>query len=150
MFAPSVAPQLGPAVRYAIAGAARLLADQNCRQIFLDFRDASGRTLQRRLEAVGQDGAGFLGEISFANGTGRAPCVPSSRLAFTSPGSRVVYICATRFELMGRRKPAFASQMIIHELLHALGLGENPPDTHAITAQVAQRCRPAALSFLPK
>ena len=29
---------------------------------------------------------------------------------------------------------------IIHEMLHSLGLGENPPESVAITAQVLKRC----------
>jgi hypothetical protein len=30
--------------------------------------------------------------------------------------------------------------MIIHEELHSLGLGENPPDSKEITQQVIARC----------
>jgi hypothetical protein len=30
--------------------------------------------------------------------------------------------------------------MIIHEILHSLGLGENPPSSDEITKQVAARC----------
>jgi hypothetical protein len=31
--------------------------------------------------------------------------------------------------------------MVIHEMLHTLGLGENPPSTFEITARVRDRCR---------
>ena len=30
--------------------------------------------------------------------------------------------------------------VLIHELLHSLGLGENPPDSAAITDRVMARC----------
>jgi hypothetical protein len=31
--------------------------------------------------------------------------------------------------------------VVLHETLHTLGLGENPPDSRAITRQVTARCR---------
>jgi hypothetical protein len=31
--------------------------------------------------------------------------------------------------------------MVIHEMLHTLGLGENPPTTLEITERVRARCR---------
>jgi hypothetical protein len=31
--------------------------------------------------------------------------------------------------------------MVIHEMLHTLGLGENPPSTFEITERVKQRCQ---------
>jgi hypothetical protein len=34
-----------------------------------------------------------------------------------------------------------AEAMVIHEMLHTLGLGENPPSTFEITERVRQRCR---------
>ena len=33
-----------------------------------------------------------------------------------------------------------AEIIVIHEFLHTLGLGENPPTSEAITAQIALRC----------
>jgi hypothetical protein len=35
---------------------------------------------------------------------------------------------------------AAAAVLLIHELLHAIGLGENPPASEAITARVVARC----------
>ena len=35
---------------------------------------------------------------------------------------------------------ALARAVIIHEALHSLGLGENPPSSQAITARVLNRC----------
>jgi hypothetical protein len=37
--------------------------------------------------------------------------------------------------------PTLAEAMVIHEMLHTLGLGENPPTTFEITDRVMARCR---------
>ena len=37
-------------------------------------------------------------------------------------------------------KPFYAEAVIIHETLHSLGLGENPPSSQAITHRVLQQC----------
>jgi len=60
--------------------------------------------------------------------------------AFTVPGSRVVHVCAKRF---GHFVPNTNNEeiVLIHELLHTLGLGENPPTSSHITKAVQNRCR---------
>jgi hypothetical protein len=58
-----------------------------------------------------------------------------------------VHLCARQFELTQRRNPLLASRMVIHEMLHTLGLGENPPSTHEITSRIARRCRPPGLTI---
>ena len=57
-----------------------------------------------------------------------------------SPGSRVVQVCGRRFEAVARRHPRLAEASVIHEMLHSLGLGENPPDPRAITERVLDLC----------
>jgi len=37
-------------------------------------------------------------------------------------------------------KPFYAEAVIIHETLHSLGLGENPPTSDEITWRVFSRC----------
>jgi len=37
--------------------------------------------------------------------------------------------------------PWLSEFMVIHEMLHTLGLGENPPSSFEITEQVMRRCR---------
>jgi hypothetical protein len=62
-------------------------------------------------------------------------------VAYTSPGHRVVYVCGSRFvHPIFRLDQRLAELLIIHELLHSLGLGENPPTSSQITKQVAKRC----------
>jgi hypothetical protein len=36
--------------------------------------------------------------------------------------------------------PSLAAALIIHEELHSLGLGEDPPTSKEITAKVIERC----------
>ena len=60
--------------------------------------------------------------------------------AFTAQGSRVVYLCGRDFERAWRRDVAEVQATVIHELLHSLGLGENPPSPRAINNRIQQLC----------
>jgi hypothetical protein len=42
------------------------------------------------------------------------------------------------------RDPGLSASLIIHESLHTLGLGENPPSSSEITQHVERRCWKAA------
>jgi hypothetical protein len=126
-------------VRAAIRGASLRLERPECGRIVSDFTDASGRNLQENLEALGQTPAGYLGLIVFVDGLGQARCVGEQVLALTTPGSRVIHICP-QFGGQQRRDPALAETVIIHEALHSLGLGENPPSSLEITRRVRDRC----------
>jgi hypothetical protein len=59
-----------------------------------------------------------------------------------------VHVCPTgvnalnsRFAKVQAETPSVAEFMIIHEMLHTLCLGENPPTSFEITEQVMKRCR---------
>ena len=62
--------------------------------------------------------------------------------AVTAPGSRVVYVCGRSFAEAQARSPKRAEMVVLHEALHTLGLGENPPDSGEITRRVGERCAP--------
>ena len=128
-------------VRQAVRAAARRLADGRCQQVFSDFRDESGRSLQERLDRLGQTGPSYLGLIHFGEGAGIHRCSKQDVIAVTAPGSRVVFICGGQFQRAYEKNPAQVEAIVIHEALHSLGLGENPPTSDAITAQVMARCR---------
>jgi hypothetical protein len=49
-------------------------------------------------------------------------------------------VCGRRFAYYFALDRAQGEIIIIHELLHSLGLGENPPSSAAITKMVEQRC----------
>lgn len=132
--------QLDPVLASAVTAAAAKLESAECLAVFSDFRDAAGRTLQENLNALGQDGAGYLRWTMFYDGSGRTVCASRGILAATSPGSRAVFICMAQFAAVSRRDPGLAAALIIHEEMHSLGLGENPPDSKEITAAVIARC----------
>lgn len=127
------------ALREAGRAAAERLADPACSRVFSEFQDASGRTLQQRLDALGRNGAAQLGAIYFYDGQNRTGCQRGRTLAITEPGSVVVHVCP-RFVRSQRQDPDQAPVTLIHELLHTLGLGENPPSSDAITRHVRARC----------
>ena len=129
------------ALGHALEGAARRLGRPICQRIFQDFKDASGRTLQEGLDDVGQSGANFIKDwLFFADGRDERECRDARVLAFTQPGSRSVWICGRNFQREQWRDPAHAEVVLIHEVLHTLGLGENPPSSEAISRQVVARC----------
>jgi hypothetical protein len=135
---------LGPfyaaAVERAVQGATRRLQNPECRRIFADFRDASGVTLQARLDSLGMPATDYLQRLVFTDGFGHRGCRRGDALALTAPGSRVVYVCGPRFQRAQARRPQTAELAVLHETLHTLGLGENPPDSLEITRQVGARC----------
>jgi hypothetical protein len=64
----------------------------------------------------------------------------SSRIALVAtPNVRRVVVCP-EFANLQLRQPREAEAMVIHEILHTLGLGENPPTSIEITRRVEFRC----------
>ena len=66
----------------------------------------------------------------------------------TVPGVPRVFVCPaapaganSRLSRMEFQSGSLVEAMVIHEMLHTLGLGENPPSTFEITARVRGRCR---------
>jgi hypothetical protein len=130
------------ALRRAVMGARERLARAECQQVFSEFKDAAGRTLQERLDAQEQTAASYLGLIVFADGARLRDCQNPNTFAVTAPGSRVVYLCGRQFALVDVNNPSQTEAFLIHEELHSLGLGENPPSPKEITARVLAMCHP--------
>jgi hypothetical protein len=135
------------AVKRALAGADRLLAEPACLEVLTDFRDASGRTLKEVLDRSDVSARGYLRWIVFSDGRGLKACSNKASLAVTEPGSRVVFICPTAFVEAAWGNPEEAEATLIHEMLHSLGLGENPPRSREITERVRVRCGSRAKSL---
>jgi hypothetical protein len=128
------------ALRRAVLGARQRLARPECQQVFSEFKDASGRTLQQNLDAQGQTAASYLGLIVFADGARLRHCQDPNTFAMTAPGSRVVHVCGRQFAFVDGNNPSQTEAFLIHEELHSLGLGENPPSPKEITARVLAMC----------
>jgi hypothetical protein len=123
----------------ALESAHHKLDKASCQQILDDFRDAAGHTLRANLDSVGLGPGEYLALIVYRDGvdlqSGR--CRSAGAAAVTHPGDRVVYLCGENFRA---QSPGTRANTLIHEMLHSLGLGENPPTSAMINGQVRQRC----------
>jgi len=128
-------------VARALDGAARKLALPECQALLDEFKDASGRPLRAALQASGRSAPEYLGGGVFFYDAPPGLCRTSS-LAVTQPGSRAVLVCGSRFVRQVGRDPRHAEATLIHEALHSLGLGENPPSPDFITERIEARCWP--------
>ncbi len=138
---PRVAAQLGPYVRAQVQRAAERLGQAGCAQVLSDYSDAeTGRPLDEALRASLLDASTYLGSLEYRPGEAAGPCRDASVAAHTSPGSRVVYVCSKFLRWQKSRDQSLPVAILIHEALHTLGLGENPPSTFEITAHVVERC----------
>jgi hypothetical protein len=100
----------------------------------------SGRPLTVQLDALGLSAPDYLRRLVFYDGSRHRPCRDPDVHAFTSPGSRIVYVCERQFREKVQRDSGLGGVYVIHELLHSLGLGENPPLPADITRRVVARC----------
>jgi hypothetical protein len=134
-------PMHAAALERALAGAVLLLLESaECRRIFADFRDGAGAPLRDRLDRLGVTAPDYLTLVVFADGSALRACHGTDVMAVTAPGSRVVRVCGPRFSAAQARSPERAELVVLHEALHTLGLGENPPDSLEITRRVGERC----------
>lgn len=60
--------------------------------------------------------------------------------AVTERGGRAVRVCTSQFEALQRKRPVLGEVVVIHEMLHALGLGEGPPSSEEIAWRVMESC----------
>jgi hypothetical protein len=128
------------AVQGAVDGAAARLSNSRCQQVLADFADEAGQDLTTGLLASGKGPADAFAELRVVDSGGTPQCSTGSTLAFTQIGSRVIHVCGATFMKRSMRNRMAAEVILIHEFLHTLGLGENPPTSDAITAQVTLRC----------
>jgi hypothetical protein len=141
---PSVAAAIhDPTARFTPERAAKAAAERlerpDCQKVLSDFRDASGHTIQARLDRIGDTPRQYLARLTFRDALDHR-CRDSARLAFTTVGERDVFICGTQLWQTYRIDPVHVEALIIHEMMHTLGLGENPPSSLEINAGVLKRC----------
>ena len=157
----SAAPRFAPlsardqaALEKARTGAARRLEDASCRQVLSDFKDPEGRTLLANLETWEKAPSDYLREaITFLDGSTLQNCRKGTVPLVTSRGQLPVFVCpvggstpGSRFSRIQIENPSLAEIMVIHEMLHTLGLGENPPTSFEITDRVTAKCGDKALA----
>jgi hypothetical protein len=130
------------------ARAAARLEDPECGKLLTDFKDGGGRTLESNLEPLGVSPSQYLLQLSFLDGSQLPACRPLEVIMAVTPGVPLVFVCPAGVGRLNIRLSGIefgsgflAEAMVIHEMLHTLGLGENPPSTFEITERVRQRCR---------
>ena len=128
------------AVVRSLSGAADWLEAAKCEALLSEFTDLRGRPLKDGLAELEVTLAEYLKIVIFEDGERRPQCDPPGVLAFTSPNSRVVQVCGRAFVRAWQRESREGPATIIHEVLHSLGLGENPPAPRDITYRVKQLC----------
>jgi len=123
----------------AVESAHHKLDKLGCQQILDDFKDAEGHPLRENLDSLGLGPTEYLALIAYRDGgdlrSGR--CRSAGAAAVTHPRDRVVYLCGDNFRA---QSPGTRANTLIHEMLHSLGLGENPPSSDEINGQVRRRC----------
>lgn len=126
-------------VANAMVGAVDRLETPACRRLLTDFTDQSGRPLWETLAATGLTLPAYVSRLFAVEGEGQRGCTNPRIRAFTAPGSHVIFVCSTHFGAVSEM--VSAQLTFIHEILHTLGLGENPPSSALISRMVAVRCR---------
>lgn len=126
------------AVARAVEAATGQLADERCQALLDEFADAEGRSLRSVLAALGLGVADYAKQVFFYDAPEWA--CRGGNLAVTKPGNRAIFVCGARFQKEMSRNSRNAEAIVIHELLHSLGLGENPPSSDHITSRVRSRC----------
>jgi hypothetical protein len=132
--------QVRQAAQRALEDASVLLEDAKCQRVLAEFTDSGRQPLAARLAALDVSAQAYLRLLIVQDGQRHARCEQPDILAFTTPGSRVIFLCGQAFVRLSRRHPEEARATIIHEVLHSLGLGENPPTSRFITHRVQELC----------
>jgi hypothetical protein len=111
---------------------------EGVRLLGLWFQDPVRRAVLGATARLGQPSCNAV--VLFYDGSNESPCRRPSVYAFTVPGVRAVRVCPS-LGWLAAGDPERAESIVIHEVLHTLGLEENPPSSEEITARVEKRCR---------
>jgi hypothetical protein len=130
----------GNAVRKAVAGARRRLQDPKCGAVLAAFHDKAGHSLLDPIELGRISPEAHLDEVLFFDGSDHRVCDGATIPAATLAGSRVVLVCPRQFVRLAEHDGREADFVVIHEMLHTLGLPENPPAPSEIRHAIAARC----------
>jgi len=140
---PASVRALGPGeqriVDAARQGAMARLRSPECRALLADFSDRDGRPLEERLTAFALPPDAFLAALPLLDGSDRPLCQANRSHLVTTAGVARVFVCPSYLKAVYQER-VMAEVYLIHELLHTLGLGENPPTSQDITRQVVRRC----------
>ena len=136
----AVDPSLGPRIAEAVADAAARLDTMPCALVLSDFVDSrTGLTLADNLAATGRTAPEHVASLLFRAAPTLKPFPGRRVFAFTTPESPVVLICRDDL-LRVQNQRRLVTAIVLHEVLHTLGLREDSPSSLAITEKVLERC----------
>jgi hypothetical protein len=127
------------ALKEALSEAWRQLQEPRCQGLLTEFTDKDGEPLANNLSTGAKDLQNHLARLVFVDGGETRSCAKGA-LAVTEPGSRVVRVCSSRLVWTWQQNSKHVVAALIHEALHTLGLGENPPSSDEITSLVLKKC----------
>jgi len=126
-------------VRRALDLALAMVESPDCSQVYGEFQRPDGRTPKDELERMGIGPELFLESLVFTDGSRNPGCRQGGAVMTGTPGSALIFVCPS-FAAFQIGYPRRSAATVIHESLHALGLGENPPSSNEITRRVERRC----------
>ena len=126
-------------VRRALDLAVAMLESPGCSLVYSDFPLPDGGTPQDELDKRGIRPEEFLETLVFTDGSREPVCRMGTAAFTTKPNTGLIFVCPL-FSRLQIREPQRSAALVIHESLHALGLGENPPSSNEITRRVERRC----------
>ena len=136
----AVDPSFGPRIAEAVAEAGARLDAAPCALVLSDFVDSrTGLTLAENLAATGRTASEHVASLLFRSAPGLKPFPGRRVFAFTTPASPVVFLCRDDL-LRVQNQRRLVTGIVIHEVLHTLGLREDRPSSVAITERVLERC----------
>ncbi|AMY07639.1 hypothetical protein LuPra_00813 [Luteitalea pratensis] len=127
------------AAESALQIASTQAATRRCQRVLSEFVDGGQPPLTARLNALKLPLQEYVRTVVFVDG-GSLPACRKSVLAVTMPGSRVVHLCGAAFADVAGHSPVEAGVLVMHEVLHTLGLGESPPSPAYISRRVRELC----------
>jgi hypothetical protein len=128
------------AIETSLNGASSWLLMDRCQAVLSEFHDQHGRPLTEKLGTLGVDIQTYLRLVHFRDGSSDPQCRSGGTLAYTAAGSRVVWVCGPAFVKQWNVNREVTKAAVLHETLHSLGLGENPPTSREITWRVMVLC----------
>jgi hypothetical protein len=133
--------QRGVMVQYAIVGAKKRLEHPACAELLSEFHASDGLPLSAHVSLAPAE---YLSTLWFVDGDDDRRCQMSGGpIAFTAPGHQVIYVCGSHFVRKYLQNHVYAEVILIHEMLHAAGLGENPPTSDQISRRAMAQCASA-------
>ena len=136
----SVDPSFGPRVAEAVADAAARLDTMPCALVLTDFVDSrTGRTLAENLAATARSASEHVASLRFRRPSSLRPFGGRRVFAYTTPSSPVVFLCRDDL-LRVQNQRRLVTAIVLHEVLHTLGLREDFPSSVAVTERVLARC----------